>query len=352
MTEKRWKVANHLIQSKDWDFFMMVEMGTDRIHHGFWSHMDPEHFRYEPGNAFEHAIHDYYVYIDGQIGKLLENVGDETMIMVVSDHGIQRMDGGFCVNEWLQRQGYLTLSAKPPGVVELSQCQIDWGATQAWSSGGYYARVFMNVQGREPQGTIPAGEYEAARDRLKRDLEAVAGPDGRPLGNIVLKPQDIYREVTGIAPDLIVYFGALYWRSVGKVGYPDVFTYDNDTGPDDANHAQYGMLITYDPQAPRNGAHLEGLQLEAIGPTLLDWLGVDAPDSMMARPIVDVEPVPLAHAAEGATLLTVMGQDHEGDGSNKANGTTDGAAAAAGADGYTEEEAASMSDHLAALGYL
>ncbi|HLZ08583.1 MAG TPA: alkaline phosphatase family protein, partial [Chloroflexota bacterium] len=102
MTRKRWRVLNHLIETKPWDFFMTVEMGTDRIHHGFWSMMDSEHFRYVPGNEFENAIHDYYVFLDGEIARLLEKVGDETIVVVVSDHGIKRMDGGFCVNQWLQ----------------------------------------------------------------------------------------------------------------------------------------------------------------------------------------------------------------------------------------------------------
>src|SRR5262249_57651149 len=50
-----------------WDFFMMVEMGTDRIHHAFWDNMDPAHRFYEPGNKFENAIHDYYTEVDCEI---------------------------------------------------------------------------------------------------------------------------------------------------------------------------------------------------------------------------------------------------------------------------------------------
>ena len=31
---------------------MFVEMGVDRIHHGFWRFIDPAHRLYEPGNRF------------------------------------------------------------------------------------------------------------------------------------------------------------------------------------------------------------------------------------------------------------------------------------------------------------
>jgi predicted AlkP superfamily phosphohydrolase/phosphomutase len=51
---------------------MMVEMGTDRVHHAFWQYMDPAHHRYERGNPFETVIADYYEHVDAQVGRLLE----------------------------------------------------------------------------------------------------------------------------------------------------------------------------------------------------------------------------------------------------------------------------------------
>jgi predicted AlkP superfamily phosphohydrolase/phosphomutase len=312
--------------------FLFVEMGTDRIHHGFWSMMDPQHFRYAAGNPFEHAIHDYYVYLDTEIGTLLDKVGDDTVVVVVSDHGAQRMDGGFCVNEWLQDKRLLTVASKPPGIVPLHQCQVDWAHTVAWGDGGYYARIFLNVEGREPQGVIPAADYEAVRDQLKAALEATTGPDGNLLGTIVLKPEEVYREVKGIAPDLIVYFGGLYWRSVGSIGHGGWYTYENDTGPDDANHAQDGLVILYDPQAPLPGYQLSGLQLEAIGPTLLHLLDVEVPDSMMGQPIQLPVLDDLALGVNGLNGHV----DH--------NGVTD-------TTGYTDEEEDAITKHLAALGY-
>ena len=88
----------------------MVEMGTDRIHHGFWKYMDPEHRKHEPGNPYENAIRDYYVHVDGLIGGLLEHADDETLVLVVSDHGAKRLDGGIRINEWLRREGLLALA--------------------------------------------------------------------------------------------------------------------------------------------------------------------------------------------------------------------------------------------------
>ncbi|MDQ3994740.1 MAG: alkaline phosphatase family protein, partial [Actinomycetota bacterium] len=87
MTEKRFRVAEHLLETRPWDLFFMVEIGTDRVHHGFWGFSDPEHRLYEPGNPFEDAMLDYYRALDERIGRLFRFADDRTAVFVVSDHG-------------------------------------------------------------------------------------------------------------------------------------------------------------------------------------------------------------------------------------------------------------------------
>lgn len=284
MTEKRFRLARHFLKTRDWDFFMMVEMGIDRIHHGFWKYHDPQHPQYVPGNRYETAILDYYRYVDGEVGKLLELFDDKTAVLVVSDHGAKRMIGGICINEWLIQEGYLTLAEPVSEVVPINKAKIDWTKTIAWGEGGYYSRIFMNVQGREPQGIISPGQYEAIRDELARKFEAITDPQGKQIGTRVFKPQDVYRECRGVPPDLIVYFGNLDWRSVGSVGLGTVHTFSNDTGPDDANHDEHGIFILRGNGLPR-GRELTGLHLMDVGPTILDLLGIDVPPSMEGKVI-------------------------------------------------------------------
>jgi predicted AlkP superfamily phosphohydrolase/phosphomutase len=197
------------------------------------------------------------------------------------------MDGGICLNEWLWRNGYLFFKQDPqPGqVTTLEKMEIDWSRTLAWGSGGYYGRVFLNVQGREPQGVIPAGEYERVRDELAAKLAAIPDQNGHDIGTRVFKPQQIYRRVNGIAPDLIVYFGDLLWRSVGTLGYNGIYTFDNDTGPDDCNHAQNGMFILHDPRRRGAGRQVQGAQLMDIAPTILRRMGVPIPPDMQGKVI-------------------------------------------------------------------
>ncbi|MDL1898963.1 hypothetical protein FBQ82_22205, partial [Anaerolineae bacterium CFX7] len=98
MTEARFKVIQHLMKTRDWDYFMSVEIGVDRLHHGFWKYHDPKHIKHEPNNPLLTCIHDYYVWLDKEIGKTLELIDDETSVIVMSDHGAKRMDGGICIN--------------------------------------------------------------------------------------------------------------------------------------------------------------------------------------------------------------------------------------------------------------
>jgi predicted AlkP superfamily phosphohydrolase/phosphomutase len=284
MTEKQFTLARHCLTTKPWDFFMYVNIGVDRLHHGFWRFHDPHHRLYEPGNPFANAIRDYYRMADAMAGELVALAGDEVTVLVVSDHGVSRMDGGICVNEWLWRNGWLAFKTPPPEgqLTKLEDMQVDWTRTRAWSSGGYYGRVFLNVAGREPQGIVPAAQVEQVRGELITALEHIPGPNGEKLNTTVFRPEAIYHEVRNVAPDLIVYFGDLHWRSVGTVGHGRHYTFENDTGPDDANHAINGMFILYEPG--RSGAgRVSGHQLMDIAPTVLDRMGLDIPALMRGR---------------------------------------------------------------------
>jgi predicted AlkP superfamily phosphohydrolase/phosphomutase len=88
-----------------------------------------------------------------------------------------------------------------------------------------------------------------------------------------------------VPPDLIVYFGDLFWRSVGSVGHGSIYTFDNDTGPDDCNHAQFGIVIKHDPAKPEGpgGKELFGLQLMDMAPSILEQLDVPVPADMQGK---------------------------------------------------------------------
>ncbi len=287
MADNHYEYAKYLLKNKDWDFFSMVEMSIDRVHHGFWKFCNPDHPKYEPNNPYETVLKDLYVYTDKKLGELMECLDDNTSILVVSDHGAKTMVGGICINEWLIQEGYLTLEKKPEKIQKISDLGVKWDQTRAWGEGGYYARIFLNVKGREPEGAIESADYKTVRSELKEKLENMKDHEGNHMGTKVYFPEEIYKDVKNIAPDLIVLFGNLTWRSVGTVGYGSIYTFANDTGPDDANHAMEGMYVLSGKgcDGGASGGKYKEREIYDIAPTILDQFGLEAPDDYIGTAI-------------------------------------------------------------------
>jgi predicted AlkP superfamily phosphohydrolase/phosphomutase len=102
---------------------------------------------------------------------------------------------------------------------------------------------------------------------------------------LIFKPEKIYRQVRTVAPDLIVYFGNLSWRSLGSFGYKDIYSFENDTGPDDANHAENGIWIYSRLGENLGGKELPRAQLMDFAPTVLDIFDLPIPADMQGKVI-------------------------------------------------------------------
>ena len=284
-SRKQFEVVRHLMQNTEWDYFQFVQICLDRLQHGFWKYHDSEHVLHEPGNPYQDVIRDYYLYLDDELGRLFDLLTEDTAVLVLSDHGAQRLDGGFCVNEWLVKEGLLVLNEYPSEITPFSKLSVNWDKTQVWSEGGYYARVFFNVKGREPRGVIDPGDYDKVREEVKTKFENLLDDQNQSMGNVVFAPDQIYRTVRNVAPDLIVHFGDLYWRSIGGVGYPGLYVQENDTGPDDCNHAQFGSFILAASNNPVRG-EVKDAHILDMAPTLLELGGYDIPNTMQGRSLV------------------------------------------------------------------
>ena len=291
MTDKRFKVINHLLKKEQWHYFMFVEIGFDRLHHMFWKYYDSTHPKYEPNNKYHKVIPEYYKYVDRKIGEILSIIDDDTYILLVSDHGTASMKGAFCINEWLINEGYLVLKKYPNSVMDLDRCEVDWDETVAWGWGGYYARIFFNVKGRESNGNIPADKLDTVREELKRKLLTMVGPQGQKFDNKVFRPEDLYNESNGSKPDLIVYLDNLYWRSAGTIGHNTLYLSENDVGPDDSVHQMYGVFILYKKgrvnhtsnYSNGNGTKLNNLSIYDVAPTILDIMNLPIPEKMQGK---------------------------------------------------------------------
>lgn len=303
MTRRRFRLIRHLLREESWDFFMAVEMGPDRLQHGFWKYFDPQHPKYSPDGPYRDVVLSYYKMLDAELEAVVDLLDPSDTLIVVSDHGARPMMGGVCINEWLRKRGYLVLNGEPEGPTSFSMDMVDWDKTIAWSEGGYYARVFLNIKGREPRGRLPLEDATRFKRDLAHELREMEGPDGRPLGNQVISPEEIYKEQRGVPPDLMVYFGGLSWRSVGSVGTDSIFTTENDMGPDDANHDPFGLIIIHQKDGPLGkGVWRDDLTIYDVAPTVLDLMGVEAPPGLMGRKIQ-----PLRETSDTSALETGEG---------------------------------------------
>lgn len=253
MTEQRFEIVKYFLKNKEWDLFFFVDMGPDRIHHGFWKFFDKNHRKYEKGNKYENEIKNYYLYLDEKIGEIINLLPENTYLLIVSDHGAKGMDGGIALNEWLIQNGFLKLKKYPDNIKRLEVEDIEWSKTIAWGEGGYYGRLFLNVKGREKEGVLDKRDYERVRRELKENIEKIPDEKGNPLKTFAYYPEEIYPEVKGIPPDLIILFGDLKWRSIGSIGIKSIYTFENDTGPDDANHSMEGIYLLRDPELKIKG---------------------------------------------------------------------------------------------------
>ena len=279
MTAGHFDIASYLMEEHPWNLFIMVEIGLDRVQHAFWRYQDPSHHLFEAGSPFASVLEDYYILLDERIGELLEICGPETAVAVVSDHGAKGMKGAFCINQWLAERGYLALRGEVEKGIRLEDAPVDWSNTRAWGWGGYYARVFLNIEGREPEGSIAPERYEEEVEALAQELRDIRGPQGEEWKTMVVRPQEVYTRVEGDASDLMVFFDDLSWRAVGTMGHPGMYLDENDTGPDDAVHDWRGVGIIYHPRKDMSKSiGKEYLHIQELYGIFTELMGLEGED--------------------------------------------------------------------------
>ena len=261
MTDRRFRLADHLLRTKPWELFAMVEMGTDRMHHGFWKDMDAGHRKHEPDGRYADAILDYHRHVDGLDRRACSST--PTTRRPCSSSPTTARSGwtaASAINEWLRREGLLRTRARAATAVARSRdVGVDWIAHDRLGRGRLLrARLPERARPRAGGDGRARATTSASATSSRERLAAIPDDDGEPIGTRVYRPEEVYDEVNGVAPDLIVYFGDLAWRAVGTVGGDEgIHTFENDTGPDDANHAQDGLLIMAGPgvEPGQRGGH-------------------------------------------------------------------------------------------------
>ncbi|MEM9189697.1 MAG: alkaline phosphatase family protein [Myxococcota bacterium] len=273
MGRQHFAMARSVLVDDSPDLTMMVELGPDRFHHAFWQTFDSTHPRYDPDDVFQSEAERYYTFLDAEIGKTIALVPSAT-VLIVSDHGAKAMRGAFCINQWLIDEGYLALREAPAAPTPLTHDLVDWRRTRVWATGGYYARLFVNLRGREPAGIVSPRDVNGLLAELERGLVELPGPNRDSISTQVVRPLRDFPVARGMPPDLMAFIGDLDYRSIGRVGVDTLFQMENDSGPDGCNHDWDGVYVLAPSSEP--GTKTPASLLD-IAPTVLHHLGLNGP---------------------------------------------------------------------------
>jgi predicted AlkP superfamily phosphohydrolase/phosphomutase len=202
---------------------------TDRVQHMFWRYLEPDHpaARDVPRDQRGEVIQELYSRMDALVGRVMKEIGDEALLMVVSDHGFKSFARCVNLNAWLLENGYLALK---PGKTESGDWfeDVDWARTRAYTMG--LNGLYLNIKGRERDGIVEEGvEMEILKAELRQKLDGLKDPSSNLVGITgVFDRGSVYAgPYVENSPDLIVGYGAGFrasWDSVmGKVAGGQVF---------------------------------------------------------------------------------------------------------------------------------
>jgi predicted AlkP superfamily phosphohydrolase/phosphomutase len=259
---------------------------TDRVQHMFWRDIDPAHPAGRGRDAAPHrdAILRQYRRNDALLGRLVEHIGDDDVLMVISDHGFNSFRRGINLNAWLLREGYLVLKPGTTGDAPWLH-DVDWSKTRAYCLG--LTGMFLNVVGRESQGTVAPADVAALKAELRAKLNGFRDEDRNDVGiREAFDPASLYRgPYLENAPDLLIGYNAGYrtsWACAQGVVAGPVFQ-DNDR-PWSGDHCidprlVPGVFFCNRPMTTTDPALID------IAPTALKLFGVTPPAHMDGRPL-------------------------------------------------------------------
>lgn len=265
--------------------------------HMLWRHADPKYPIHAPHPAqepeiarhHEHDIEAHYQAVDRKLGRIREQIPPDTLLIVMSDHGFQPYTRKFHLNAWLREEGYLVLKdGKRTG--KITQGDVDWSKTRAYGLG--FNGLYLNLVGREAQGSVPQQEASALLDEIAQKLLEFVDPKTHTW--VVLRADRADAVYTGTrsaeAPDLIVGYDREYGCSdASTLGEITELVIEDNTDYWSGNHLMApevvpGILLT-NAKLPRTGYDLTDMTM-----TLLDHYGLAPAPGMIGTSIFSKTP--------------------------------------------------------------
>ncbi len=347
VTRKRLQAAKYLIKEKEWELLVCVFTEIDRISHYYWHDMEQSPSKSEDAKSLlrSHAIEKIYRETDKALGEILEILTEDTLFLVMSDHGFRRGEFDFYIQSFLMEHSMLYL--KPAGLIaeEERRClknswfacmdkgqeyYVDWSKTIAYMACPGSYGVNINLQGRQKKGIVKAEEYERVRSQVIACISSATLPGTNiPMFEQVVRREEIYHGGRiKDAPDILMIPSSYGIMVHHKIVPGTLYGRPEQNGLHDRAGilGLYGKSINYKIMK-------EDIYLEDIAPTILNYFGLAKGDYMDGASICNFNRgalIPWEYPLEG---LERYSQEDS-------------------ISGYTEQEKLEAEEKLKALGYL
>lgn len=276
---------------ENWDLLIAVWTATDRVGHMFWRFRDPLHPLYtdEGAKKYGRALENTYKKMDTIVGKVTARLRDNDLLIVMSDHGFHSFRKGFNVNTWLIREGYLAVRGKYDSATAYNEESFlrgyDWSRTKAYGLG--LGSIYLNLRGREGQGTIEPQEASSLRTELQEKLLQVTDPETEEKIFRGVYTRDVYHGAAmADAPDIELGYVAGYQstKSAAKgAAPPELFELNTDKWS--GEHVASDVGISSGVLFANRKLSVDPAIID-LGVTALEYLGVPVPDDFEGKSLV------------------------------------------------------------------
>jgi len=276
-------------------FFILFDT-PDRVQHMLWRFRDPKHPCFEPDLSRELAtgIEEHYQRCDRLLTSVLDKTDENTLLIVLSDHGFGTFRRAFDTNTWLYQNGLLALKngGKPGEDSGDGFTGVDWSKTSAYAVG--LGGIYLNFKGREREGILQEGaDADRVRNAIQRGLAGF--PDAatsRAAIHGVSRREDLYSgPFVENAPDLLINFHPGFrvsWQTaVG--GFAQSLLEDNKrrwSGDHIVDPEAVPGILFMNRAARQNDARGVPTRIIDLAPTILNYLGVPVPESMEGKSLL------------------------------------------------------------------
>jgi predicted AlkP superfamily phosphohydrolase/phosphomutase len=332
--EYKAKVVEYMMSEHQWDAFFQYFWGTDRIQHELWHIIDEKHPRHDADEArqYRERVHGYFERVDEIVGQMVGRAGAGTMTWIVSDHGFGPAHKYCSFNIWLLQEGFLKLktdaltrvkhlmfklgitpalafrivrslplgrlapgrgvsnkpgASKLMGNLFLSFNDVDWSATRAFSKGNY-GQIFVNLKGREPEGSVDQTDYDSVCGEIVERLKAIRDPEtGQPWIGEVFRREEVYNGPrVEDAPDISFLPGDMRYLPLGNADF-NSNKFIVDAFGISGCHRMDGVMIASG-SAINRGLDAGRTRIWDVAPTLLYLTGQPVPRDLDGRVLNEV----------------------------------------------------------------